>query len=296
MSTNPEAHTPPEPETWSKLGLGTGTLASLGKAASLETVKLLLDAMTDCEANVIDTADSYGSGDCEILLGKALSGRRHSFQLVTKAGYRLSNLGGPLRPLNQFIKKGLHRLGHGRDFRPTYLAKCLDDSLWRLGTERVDAFLLHDPSLATATDPEIRDTLLRMKRSGKAARVGLSSDSPEVLRAAIGSGAFDVIQTPANLIAAMDLLPLWEECDAHGIRLIGNHVFSPSTLALPGMSREAIMRACAALMPASATILCGTRNQSHFTETFQWASDPLSHEEARALASECLRLSQAPTA
>lgn len=296
MSTNPEAHTPPEPETWTKLGLGTGTLASLGRAASLETVKLLLDAMTDCEANVIDTADSYGSGDCEILLGKALSGRRHSFQLVTKAGYRLSNLGGPLRPFNQFIKKGLHRLGHGRDFRPAYLAKCLDDSLQRLRTERVDAFLLHDIPLEAVTDPEIHELCRRLKQSGKTARVGLSSDNPEIIRAAIATGVFDVIQTPANLLAAMDLQLVWEECDVHGIQLIGNHVFSPSTLSLPGMSREAIMRACAALMPASATILCGTRNPSHFTVTFQWASDPLSHEEARALASECLRLSQAPTA
>lgn len=293
---NPKAHAPTPSESWSKLGLGTGTLASLGRAASLETVKLLLDAMTDCGANVIDTADSYGSGDCEILLGKALGGRRSSFHLVTKAGYRLSNLKGPLRPFNQFIKKGLHRLGHGRDFRPAYLAKCLDDSLQRLRTERVDAFLLHDITLEAVTDPEIHELCRRLKQSGKTARVGLSSDNPEIIRAAIATGVFDVIQTPANLLAAMDLQLVWEECDVHGIQLIGNHVFSPSTLSLPGMSREAIMRACAALMPASATILCGTRNPSHFTETFQWASDPLSHEEALKLAAECLRLSQAPTA
>jgi pyridoxine 4-dehydrogenase len=296
LNTHAGITIPTNPDSWSKLGLGTGTLASLGRAATLSTVNLLLNGMAECGANVIDTADSYGSGDCEILLGKALSGRRTSFKLVTKAGYRLSNLGGPLRPLNQFIKKGLHRLGHGRDFRPAYLAKCLDDSLQRLRTERVDAFLLHDIPLEAVTDPEIHELCRRLKQSGKTARVGLSSDNHQIIRAAIGAGVFDVIQTPANLLAAMDLQLVWEECDVHGIQVVGNHVFSPATLAQPGMSRETIMRACAALMPASATILCGTRNQSHFTETFQWASDPLSHEEARALASECLRLSQAPTA
>jgi len=295
MSMNPKAHAPTPSESWSKLGLGTGTLASLGRAASLVTVQSLLDAMTDCGANVIDTADSYGSGDCEILLGKALGVRRSSFHLVTKAGYRLSNLGGPLRPLNQLIKKGFHRLGHGRDFRPAYLAKCLDDSLRRLGTERVDAFLLHDVPLEAVTNPEIHELCGRLKQSGKTARTGVSSDNPEIIRAAIATGVFDVIQTPANLLAAMDLLPVWEECETHGIQLIGNHVFSPATLALPGMSRETIMRACTSLMPASATILCGTRNPSHFTETCRWASHPLSYEEARAHAAECLRLSQTPS-
>jgi len=286
----------PDPQAWSKLGLGTGTLASLGRAATLGTVNLLLDAMEGCGANLIDTADSYGSGDCEILLGKALRGRRQSFHLVTKAGYRLSNLKGPLRPLNQFVKKGLHRLGHGRNYSPTHLEQSLDDSLTRLRMDRVDAFLLHDAPLETVSDPETWDLMLRLKRSGKTALAGLSTDKPEIIRAAIASMVFDVIQTPANLIAAAELHTVWDECETHGIRLIGNHVFSPATLALPGMGRERVMRACASLLPASATILCGTRNPSHFTETCKWATYPFGNEEARALAADCLRLSQAPSA
>ena len=287
---------PPAPDSWSKLGLGTGTLASLGRAASLETVKLLLDEMADCRANLIDTADSYGSGDCEILLGKALRGRRSSFHLVTKAGYRMSNLSGPLRPLNQFIKKGIHRFGHGQDFRPAYLAKCLDDSLQRLRTERVDAFLLHDAPLDAIKNPDIHYLCRSLKQSGKTARIGLSSDNPEIIRAAIATGVFDVIQTPANLISAIELLPVWEECETHHIKLIGNHVFSPASVNLPGMNREKIMRSCASLMPASATILCGTRNTSHFAETCQWATDPYDRQKAANLAAECLRLSRVPSA
>ena len=291
MNMNDIANTPPAAEAWSKLGLGTGTLASLGRAVPLSEVREILDAMTQCGANVIDTADSYGSGDCEILLGKALGGRRCSFHLVTKAGYPLSNLKGPLRPLNQFIKKGLHRLGHGRVFRPAYLAKCLDDSLQRLRTERVDAFLLHDAPLEAVTNPEIHELCRKLKQSGKTVRMGLSTDNPKIIRAAISAGVFDVIQTPANLIAAAELQVVWGECEVHGIQLIGNHVFSPTTLALPGMSREVIMRSCASMMPASATILCGTRNPSHFTETNRWAADPYDREEANNLAAECLRLS-----
>ncbi len=292
LNTHAGITIPTNPDSWSKLGLGTGTLASLGRAATLSTVNLLLDGMAECGANVIDTADSYGSGDCEILLGKALGGRRSSFHLVTKAGYRLSNFKGPLRPLNQFIKKAIHRLGNGQDFRPAYLAKSLDDSLQRLRTEQVDAFLLHDASLEAVTNPEIQDLCRRLKQSGKTARLGLSSDKPQIIRAAISAGVFDVIQTPANLIAAMDLQVVWGECEARGIRLIGNHVFSPATLALPGITRERVMQACAAWLPASATILCGTRNPSHLAETCQWADNPMSTEDARAYAAECLKLSQ----
>lgn len=282
--------------SWSKLGLGTGTLASLGRAASLGTVKLLLDAMTDCEANVIDTADSYGSGDCEILLGRSLSGKRDSFILVTKAGYRLSNLGQPLRPLNQFIKKGLHRMGKRQRFDPFYISKCLDNSLLRLRTDRVDAFLLHDAPLAAITDNRVLKACLELKQSGKASLIGISSDSPATVAAALSSDTFDVIQTPANLLVAAEMRSVWDACEERGIKVIGNHVFSPEIMALPGTSRERIMRACAALLPKNATILCGTRNPSHFTETCQWAANPLCAEDAHAYAAECLILSQSLSA
>jgi pyridoxine 4-dehydrogenase len=295
MNTEKQNHMLSKPQAWSKLGLGTGTLASLGRAMSLSEVERLLDTMSDCGANLIDTADSYGSGDCEILLGKALGGRRSSFHLVTKAGYRLSNLKGPLRPMNQFIKKAIHRLGNSHDFRPAYLAKCLDDSLQRLRVERVGAFLLHDAPLEAVTNPEIHELCHELKQSGKTALTGLSSDQPEIIRAALSTGAFDVIQTPANLVAATELHAVWDECEAHGIHIIGNHVFSPATVALPGMSRENIMRACSSLLPASTTILCGTHNPSHFAETYRWAEHPLGKDEALALAAKCVRLTQSPS-
>jgi len=260
------------------------------------TVKLLLDAMTDCGASVIDTADSYGSGDCEILLGKSLLGKRDSFTLITKAGYRLSNLGQPFRPLNQFIKKGLHRMGKRQRFDSFYISKCLENSLLRLRTDRVDAFLLHDAPLAAISDDRVLSACLELKQLGKASLIGISSDSPATIAAALSSDVFDVIQTPANLLVAVEMRSIWEECEKRGIKMIGNHVFSPTSIALPGMSRARIMRACAALLPINATILCGTRNPSHFTETCQWAANPLSAEDAHAYAAECLRLSQSPSA
>jgi pyridoxine 4-dehydrogenase len=279
-----------EKHTWSKLGLGTGTLASLGRASSLKDLGCLLSSMLDNGSDLIDTADTYGSGDCEILLGKALKGKRCSFRIVTKAGYCLSNMKGPLRPLNQFIKKGMHRLGRSRDFSATYLSKCIDNSLLRLKTDRLDCFLLHDAPMDVVENPRIHELMLNLKKSGKTILTGISCDNADIIRSAIKAKVYDVIQTPANLIAASYLRDVWNECEQQGIRIIGNHVFSPEIMGLPGMSHEQVMKACSALLPGNASILCGTKNPLHFINSLEWAKSPSCLDAATKLALECLNM------
>jgi len=279
---------PPETTHWSRLGLGTGTLASLGRKVSPADVDILLGTMAEAGVSVIDTADSYGSGDCERLIGRALRGRRENFTITTKAGYRYSNLPAPLLPLNQFAKKGLHHLGFRQRFTPGYLSRCVDHSLKRLRTNRIDAFLLHSPLLETVTDPAIHNLICRLKESGKTVKVGISSESPRIIRAAVDSGAFDIVQTPASLRAAVTMRPLWIECVTAGMRVIGNHVFDPACLEFPGMSHETLMRCASTLLPTQATILCGTRNPSHLRQASQWVAMPLSEAEAER---ELLRFS-----
>ncbi len=269
---------------WSKLGLGTGTLASLGRAASLSEVDRLVATMLDIGVKVIDTADSYGSGDCEYLIGKVLRERRESFTIITKAGYRFSNLPYPFRPLNQFVKKGLQHLGFRQRFTTAYLSKCIDSSLLRLRMEYVDAFLLHNPPLEIIEDERLISLCTSLIKAGKTKQTGVSSENPEVIRAAIASGAFTIIQTPANLKAAAMLRTLWNECDDHQIHVIGNHVFEPTCLNLDGVTHEMLMRGSSALLPENATILCGTRNPSHLRQTNHWASMPLPVAEAERLA------------
>lgn len=269
-----------ETSNWSKLGLGTGTLASLGRAASFSEVDRLVSAMLDLGITVIDTADSYGSGDCERLIGRALHGRRDSLTIITKAGYRLSNLPGPLRPLNQFIKKGIQGLGFQQCFTPTYLEKSIDNSLSRLRVDYLDAFLLHNPSLNVVQDEEVIRLCQRLIDSGKTSMVGLSSENPEVIDAAISSGSFHLIQTPASLKAAIAMRPLWKQCEINGIRVIGNHVFEPTCFTVPNMTHEILMRSTSALLPDRSTILCGTRNLLHLRQAREWAAAPLSESDA----------------
>ena len=276
MSLPPQSITAMQKSSsWSKLGLGTGTLASLGRAASFSEVDRLIGAMHEFGITVIDTADSYGSGDCERLIGTVLRRRRESFTIVTKAGYRLSNLPFPLRSFNQIVKKGIQRFGFHQCFAPAYLAKCIDDSLSRLRVEHVDAFLLHNPPLKVVEDERVLHLCRSFTDSGKARLTGISSENPEVIRAGIAAGIFKIIQTPANLKAAAIMLPLWRECEMNGIRMIGNHVFDPACLGVYGMTHETLMRGSAALLPDRATILCGTRNPAHLRQACEWAAMPL---------------------
>lgn len=239
--------------------------------------------MEQLEIHTIDTADSYGSGDCEHLLAKALAGRRERFRIITKAGHRHGNLPGPLRPLNQFVKKALNRLGKRQCFDIAYLTRCLDDSLRRLKTDRVEAFLLHDPPASVVSSPEVAQFFARIREQGKAGQTGVSSCDPEVLGLAVASGSCDIIENQANLRTAPTVGPIWNSCIERGIHVVGNYVYEPSCVRLPGMTHELLMRASAALLPADATILCGTRNPSHLRSSHKWALDPLPHEEALRL-------------
>lgn len=269
-----------EPDTPGRLGLGTGTLASLGRSASLAEVGRLLDAMESHGLRIIDTADSYGSGDCERLLGRALRGRKHGFQVITKAGYRHANLPGPLRHFNQFAKKIMQKTGARQRFDAGYLESCAAESLKRLGVDHVHAFLLHDPTLEAVQLPSTAQSLQRIKQQGKATATGISSGDPAVLDAALQAGICDVVECPAHLRVAADLLGIWDHCARDGIHVIGNHVYAPDCLSLPGEDHESLMRASAALLPRDATILCGTRNPGHLLQSLQWAQNPMDRDEA----------------
>jgi len=269
---------------WPKLGLGTGTLASLGRKSTLHEVRCLLAALMECGATLIDTADSYGSGDCEILLGKAMKDFPREFRIVTKSGYRFSNLPCPLRPLNQIVKKGMQYLGARQRFDPNHLKNCLENSLKRLGVDHLDAFLLHDPGIEVLQDEEILQACADLEQSGKTLTVGVSSGNPNVIHAAAESGMFSVIQSPANLEAAQSMRESWMKCSKKGIHLIGNHVYAPRCLELQGMHHETLMRACAGYMPGGSTILCGTRKPSHLKQSVAWAEDAMPHDQAFAIA------------
>lgn len=276
----------PTHDTFSKLGLGTGMLASLRGGLSQAEAGRLLDAASEHGINLIDTADSYASGECERLLGRLLRGRRETFSLMTKAGYASADLPGPLRRLNPFLKKLKHKFGPRQDFRPEYIARCLQNSLRRLGTDRVEVFVLHDPPADALADGRLFSGLSELKAAGLALRVGISSGDDDALRLALAWPDCDVIQTP--LVEDGGLAAPLRNAPPGGPRIVLNHVSlggrlpgpcddaSPPVRALQetvarrarelGTGPHAALLRVALETTGAASVLTGTRNVAHLIE------------------------------
>lgn len=268
-----------------KIGLGTGTLASLGRGTTLEMVRNILAAARDAGVSVVDTADSYTSGRCERLLGYALTDFRDDFVLITKAGYRHGDLDGPLKFLNPIIKKAWQKVGRAQSFRPRYLSESLDRSLSRLRTDHVDGFLLHDPPPDVVSDPDVVAHLTGLKESGKVREVGVSSRDPETIRRVVESENFSILQSPLTAFTRCEFDSMWEKAVESGLRLIANNVFFSGRLPESnewvelsrdyGISHHELLMRYAASKPYFESILVGTRQPKHLRQCIGWAGNPL---------------------
>ena len=172
----------------------------IGEGDSARVVHAALDA----GITFFDTADIYGSTQSEVFLGRALAGRRDSAVIATKFGMKIDA---------------------GREgARPDYVRRAADDSLRRLGTDRIDLYQLHQPD---PTVP-IADTLGALEdlvRAGKVREIGCSNFSAEQLRDARaacepGAAQFVSVQNELSLLqreAERDVLP---ECGRLGIKFL----------------------------------------------------------------------------
>jgi aryl-alcohol dehydrogenase-like predicted oxidoreductase len=145
----------------------------------------------DLGVNFFDTADVYGHGHSEELLGVALTDVRDRVLIATKAGVDFTR-GEPTR----------------HNYQPTYLREALDSSLERLRTTYVDVFHLHNPPQKLARDDSVWDALADLRASGKIRFFGVSvksaNDALAYLRAERDSGQpgrfGDTLQVAYNLL------------------------------------------------------------------------------------------------
>src|SRR5690606_5453630 len=129
-----------------------------------------------------DTADVYGAGRNEELVGKALRGRREGVVLATKFG---------------IVHQPDGRMTH-IDGRPEYVRSACEASLRRLGVDTIDLYYLH------RVDPKtpIEDTIGAMAdlvRAGKVRWLGLSEVGPEKLRRAAAVHPIAALQSEYSL-------------------------------------------------------------------------------------------------
>src|SRR5881409_143349 len=161
--------------------------------------------------NFFDTADVYGHGHSEELLGAALAGIRQSVIVATKVGGNFYNRGvNPLllgriaealgHPLDQEPPDVPLPVTHDADFSPSYVRFAVERSLRRLRTDYIDLLQLHNPALSLIADPETYQVLEDVKREGKIRFYGVSVHPPEEGVAAVDVARPDTVQIVYNIV------------------------------------------------------------------------------------------------
>lgn len=133
--------------------------------------------------NFFDTADVYGWGHSEELLGKALRGKRDRVVIATKVGA-------------DFYQ------GTGfQTFTPDYIRFALEKSLTRLNTDYIDVYQLHNPPMKLLSKEETYATLRELKKEGKIRAFGVSVFTPIEGITAINVGQPDCVQITYNIFS-----------------------------------------------------------------------------------------------
>jgi aryl-alcohol dehydrogenase-like predicted oxidoreductase len=139
----------------STLALGAMNFGAIGRTTQDEATALV-DAALEAGINLIDTADMYGQGESEVMVGKAIKNRRDDLVLATKAA----------------MPMGEERNHRGTSRR--WIFKALDDSLRRLDVDHVDLYQMHRWDPATS-DEEALSALTDLQRAGKIRYFGSST-------------------------------------------------------------------------------------------------------------------------
>ncbi|TDW23814.1 aldo/keto reductase [Kribbella kalugense] len=171
--------------TVSSLGLGCmGMSQSYGVRADDAESIATLHAAIDAGCTFIDTADVYGDGENEELVGRALAGRRDEVVLATKFGFK--------RPASAVALPSVV------DGSPAYAREAIDASLRRLGVDHVDLWYLHrrDPQVPIE---ETVGAMASMVEAGKVRYLGLSEVNGETVRAAHAVHPISAVQSEWSL-------------------------------------------------------------------------------------------------
>jgi aryl-alcohol dehydrogenase-like predicted oxidoreductase len=164
------------------IGLGCMSLSGVYGESSDDNGISVVHAALDAGVNFLDSADMYGWGQNETLLGKALKGRRDGVILATKFGQVQQAAGG-----------------NGVDGRPEYVRAACEASLKRLGIDVIDLYYIHriDPKVA------IEDTIGAMSqlvKDGKVRHLALCEANPATIRRAHKVHPLAAVQTEYSLL------------------------------------------------------------------------------------------------
>ncbi|HSS94461.1 MAG TPA: aldo/keto reductase [Candidatus Dormibacteraeota bacterium] len=217
-----------------RFGLGTAPLAGLFEEVDEGQALRVIERAWEAGIRFFDTAPLYGYGLAEIRLGKVLRQMpRDEFILASKVG-RLLRADAPPEPGQSF--RGTPPVNPKFDFSYDGVMRSFEESLERLGLERIDILHIHDPDdhFDEALQGAYR-ALNRLRADGVIAAVGAGMNQAEMLTRFAREGDFDCFllagrYTLLDQVALNKLLP---ECIERGIAIIAAGVYNSGILADP---------------------------------------------------------------
>lgn len=179
-----------------------------------------IHAVLDHGGTLFDTANNYGAGHSERILGRALDGRRDQVVIATKFGN---------------CSEEATRRWTGTDHSPEHAVASLEESLRRLGTDYVDLYQLHLNELPTSAALDLVDTLEDLVSSGKIRAYGWSTDNPESAAALAATGPHcATVQHDQSVLA--DNAAMLAVCDTYDLASINRGPLAMGLLT--GSNRE----------------------------------------------------------
>jgi len=217
-----------------QLGLGSAPLGGLFEAVSDDEAHRVVEAAWQAGIRFFDTAPLYGHGLAEQRFGAVLRTKpRDEFVIATKVG-RLLRKDAPPEPGQAY--KGAPPVNPVFDFSYDGVMRSAEESLVRLGLDRIDVLHIHDPDdhYEEALSGAYR-ALDRMRSEGMIKAVGAGMNQAEMLARFAREADFDCFllagrYTLLDRIGLKELLPL---CVEKGIAIIAGGVFNSGILADP---------------------------------------------------------------
>ncbi len=196
----------------SEVGFGVWTVATSWWGITDRPVGVdLLRRALDLGITFYDTADTYSDGGAETILAEAFPGKRDEITIATKFGYDIYNF----KP-----QPGQRERPH--NWEPAYVRMAVENSLARLGTDRIDFYQMHNPRLDALRRDDLLAALEDLKAEGKirayGAALGPAIDGRQAdeSRYLIENTKMAGAQIIYNLLEQQVGAPIFESARAHG--------------------------------------------------------------------------------
>lgn len=186
------------------IGLGCLTLtAAYGTPPAEADAIATIHRAAELGMDMLDTSDAYARGENELLLGRALAGRRNRYVIASKFGNLRKPDGTP-----------------AADGRPEYVKQACDASLRRLNTDVIDLYYIHRVDSRVPVEDTV-GAMAELKQAGKIRYLGISEAGPATIRRAHAAHPLSAVQIEYSLWTRhveADVLPL---CSELGIGFVG---------------------------------------------------------------------------